>query len=122
VIFSIGYIPNMAGGAMSTALSADTAVYGEWKTGKSIQGFTMALLTLPIKVGILVRAEVIGIGFMVIGYVPNTVPSQIVVEGMGTIMYFAPAEASALGAIVFYLGYRIDDKHILQMQNEIAVR
>ena len=113
---------NMAGGAMSTALFADTAVYGEWKTGKGIQGFTMSLLTLPIKVGILVRAEVITIGLIAIGFVANTVPPQNVVSGIGSIMYFAPAVASALGAVVFYFGYKIDEKHILEMQKEIAAR
>jgi Na+/melibiose symporter-like transporter len=122
IIFSIGYMFNMTAGAMSTALFADTAIYGEWKTSKSIQGFTMGLLTIPIKVGILLRAGVISLGLMAIGFIANTVPTQDVVEGIRSIMIFSPAAASAIAAVTFYFGYRIEDKDILRMQDEIAVR
>ena len=53
IICCIAYGLCMLAGAMSTALFADTVVYGEWKTGKNIQAFTMSLLTLPIKFGLL---------------------------------------------------------------------
>ena len=122
IIFSIGYMFNMTAGAMSTALFADSAIYGEWKTGKSIQGFTMALLTLLIKVGVLLRAGVIGLGLMAIGYIANTVPTQSVMDGIRSIMIFSPAVASAIAAVSFYFGYRIDDKDIVRMQEEIAAR
>ncbi len=122
VIFSIGYMFNMAAGAMSTALFSDTAIYGEWKTGKSIRGFTLALLTIPIKVGVLLRAGVIGLGLIAIGYIANTVPVQSVVDGIRSIMIFSPAAASAIAAVMFYFGYRLDEKDILKMQEEIAAR
>jgi Na+/melibiose symporter-like transporter len=121
-IFCIGYMLAMVAGAMSTALFADSAVYGEWKTGKNIQGFTMALLTLPIKVGVLLRAAVMSVGLMAIGFVANTTPTQRVIEGINSIMIFSPALACALAALAFYFGYRIDDKHVLQMQDEIRLR
>jgi Na+/melibiose symporter-like transporter len=122
IIFSIGYMFNMTAGAMSTALFADSAIYGEWKTGKSIQGFTMSLLTLPIKAGILIRAKIITIGLIAIGFVANAVPPQNVVEGIRSIMIFSPVVASAIAAATFYFGYRIDDKDIVRMQEEIASR
>jgi Na+/melibiose symporter-like transporter len=122
IIFSIGYMFNMTAGAMSTALFADSAVYGEWKTGKSIQGFTMALLTIPIKAGILIRAGVIGLGLWAIGYDPDIVATQNVMDGIRSIMIFSPAVASAIAAATFYFGYRINDKDILRMQEEIAAR
>ncbi len=122
IIFSIGYMFCMTAGAMSTALFADTAVYGEWKTGKSIQGFTMALLTLPIKVGVLLRAGVIGLGLVVIAYEANTIPTQAMVDGIRSIMIFSPAVASAIAAITFYFGYRIDERDVVKMQEEIAAR
>ena len=122
IIFSIGYMLNMIAGAMSTALFADTAIYGEWKTGKSIQGFTMALLTLPIKVAILLRAAIISVGLMAIGFIANTAPTQNIVDGISSIMIFSPAVASAIAAATFYFGYGIEDKHILHMQEEIGER
>jgi len=122
IIFSIGYMLNMAAGAMSTALFADTGVYGEWKTGKSIQGFIMALLTLSIKLGSLVRAGILGLGLIVIGFVADAVPTENVVNGISSIMIFSPAVASAIAAATFYFGYKIEDKDIVRMQEEIAAR
>jgi Na+/melibiose symporter-like transporter len=120
VIFGIGYMFSYIAGSMTTALFADTAIYGEWKTGKSIRGFTMALLTLPIKVGLFLRAQIIALGLVAIGFIANTVPAPNVVRGISYIMIIAPAAASAVAAAIFYFGYKIDDKHILRMQDEIA--
>ena len=122
VIFGIGYMFSYIAGSMTTALFADTAIYGEWKTGKSIRGFTMALLTLPIKVGLFLRAQIIALGLVAIGFIANTVPAPNVVRGISYIMIIAPAAASAVAAAIFYFGYKIDDKHILRMQDEIAAR
>ena len=57
--------------AMNTALFSDTVVYGEWKTGKNISAFTMALMNLRVKVGVLVRSAVVTAGLMTIGFVAN---------------------------------------------------
>jgi glucuronide carrier protein len=122
VVFCIGYMLGMTAGALSTALFTDTVVYGEWKTGKNIQGFTMALLVFPIKMGILLRAGVMTIGLMIIGFVENTDPTPKVVDGISSIMVFSPAIACALSAAMFYFGYKIDDKDVLRMQDEIAAR
>jgi glucuronide carrier protein len=112
----------MIAGSMITALFADTGVYGEWKTGKNIQAFTMSLLTLPIKVAVLLRSAIMTVGLTAIGFVANTVPSQKVVDGISSIMIFSPAVACVTAAAIFYFGYRIEDKDILRMQDEIAAR
>ncbi len=108
--------------SMSTALYADTVVYGEWKTGRSIRAFTMALLNFPIKVGVLIRSTIVTTGLMAIGFVANSTPTPHVVEGIRTIMTLAPAAGFLLAAMIFYFGYRIDDAHVLKMQEEIAAR
>ena len=122
IIFCAGYMLGMMAGAFSTALFADTVVYGEWKTGKNIQAFTMSLLTLPIKIGVLVRSGVVTLGLMAIGFVANTVPAQNVVDGIRSIMIISPAAACLIAAATFYFGYKIDDERIMQMQEEIAAR
>ncbi len=122
LIFCVGiFFANIAG-SMSTALFADTVIYGEWKTEKNIRAFTMALLNFPIKLGILVRSAVVTLGLMAIGYVANAVPGQGVVDGISYIMTLSPAAASVLAALVFYFGYRIEDQQVLQMQDEILIR
>ena len=104
------------------ALFADTVIYGEWKTGKNISAFTMALLNFPIKLGILIRSAVVTLGLMAIGFVANTVPSPDVIDGISAIMIFMPAAASAIAAIIFYYGYKIEDQSVVEMQDEIAAR
>jgi Na+/melibiose symporter-like transporter len=120
--FCAAYMFGMMAGAFSTALFADTVVYGEWKTGKNIQAFTMALLILPIKIGVLVRSGVLTLGLMAIGFVANTDPSQGVIDGIRFIMIITPAVACVLSAAAVYFGYRINDKNIVKMQDEIAAR
>ncbi len=121
-IFSVAYMLAMIAGAMNTALFADTVVYGEWRTGKNIQAFTMALLVLPIKVGVLLRSGVVAVGLTAIGFIANADPAQSVVDGIHSIMIFSPAAASAIAAVVFYFGYRIEDRSVLKMQDEIAAK
>jgi GPH family glycoside/pentoside/hexuronide:cation symporter len=82
----------------------------------------MALLTLPIKIGVLIRSGVVTIGLMAIGFIANTDPAPNVVDGIRSIMIFAPAGACIIATVFFYFGYKIEDRHILQMQEEIAAR
>jgi len=109
-------------GSMNTALFADTVVYGEWKTGQNIRAFTMGLMNFPIKIGVLIRSGVIAGGLMVIGFVANADPTPRVIEGISSIMALAPAAAYAAAAVIFYFGYRLEDKDIVQMQKEIEER
>jgi Na+/melibiose symporter-like transporter len=122
IIFCLGSLLGMVASSMSTALFSDTVIYGEWKTGKNIRAFTMALQTFPIKVGVMIRSGVITFGLMAIGFTANTEPAPKVIEGISSIMIYSTAVTSAIAAAVFYFGYRIEDKHILQMQEEIAGR
>ncbi|MFC1838198.1 MFS transporter [Thermodesulfobacteriota bacterium] len=121
-IFCAGSLLGMVSGAMSTALFSDTVVYGEWKTGKNTRAFTMALQTFPIKIGVLIRSEVITFGLMAIGFVANAEPTPRVVEGISSIISFAPAIVCIISAVVFYFGYHIEDADVLKMEKEILER
>jgi Na+/melibiose symporter-like transporter len=122
IIFCIASLLGMVASSMSTALFSDTVVYGEWKTGKNIRGFTMALQTFAIKVGVLIRSGVITFGLIAIGFVANTEPTPKVVDGISIITSFTPAIACIISAGIFFFGYRIEDKRILRMEEEIPAR
>ncbi len=122
LIFCISTMLVSVAASMNTALFADTAVYGEWKTGQDLRAFIMALMNIPIKVGVLIRSGVVPAGLMAIGFVANTVPTPRVIDGIGSIMTLMPAAGYAIAAIIFYLGYRIEEKHVIQMQEEIEAR
>jgi Na+/melibiose symporter-like transporter len=121
-IFCVATMLSMIATSMSTALFSDTVIYGEWRTGKNIRAFTMALMNFPVKVGVLIRSTVLTIGLMAIGFVANTTPTPEVIEGIRSLMTLVPAIAAAGAGLIFYLGYKIEDKQIFQMQEEIAAR
>jgi Na+/melibiose symporter-like transporter len=108
--------------SMSSALFADAAVYGEWKTGRNIRAFTMALMNFPIKVGVLIRSAVVTAGLMAIGFVANATPTPRVVDGIRSMMTLTPAVGYAIAALIFYFGYKMEESHVLRMQDEIAER
>jgi glucuronide carrier protein len=107
---------------LNTALYSDTVTYGEWKTGRNIRAFTMSLQNVAIKLGILIRVAVLTYGLVAIGYVANADPSSRVVKGISSLMSFSPAAVCFIGAIVFFLGYKIHDPEAAKMREEIEVR
>jgi len=122
LMFCLATMCGSVAASMTTALFADTVVYGEWKTGKSIRAFTMALMNLSIKVGVLIRSAVVTVGLMAIGFVANATPTPQVTEGIRSIMTLGPAAAYILAAATLYFGYRIKETDVLRMQEEIAAR
>jgi Na+/melibiose symporter-like transporter len=122
IIFCIGSTLGMIASSMSTALFSDTVVYGEWKTGKNIRAFTMAMQGFSIKVGVLIRSGVIALGLMAIGFVADADPTPEVVKGISSIMIYTPTIVCLISAALFFFGYKLEDKQILQMEEEIAAR
>jgi len=122
IIFCVASMLGMIAGSMVTALFSDTVVYGEWTSGVNIRAFTMGLQSFAIKVGILIRSAVVYFGLDAIGYEANTNPSAGVVEGIRSIMIFTPAAACVIAAAIFFFGYKLDDAHVLRMQDEIVAR
>jgi Na+/melibiose symporter-like transporter len=122
LIFCAAVVLGSVAGSMMTALFSDTVVYGEWKTAVNIRSFTMALMNLPIKLGVLIRSAIVTAGLIAIGYVANAAPTPRVVDGISSMMTLAPAAAYAIGAAVFYLGYRLDEKDVVRMQEDIQAR
>lgn len=121
-LFGIGTMFTVIASSMSTALFSDTVVYGEWKTGKSIRAFTMSLLNLPIKVGVLVRSAVVTLGLVAIGFVSNAAPEPEVLSGIAALMTFSPAAVCVLAAVCCFFGYRLEEGEVERMQLEIAAR
>jgi Na+/melibiose symporter-like transporter len=108
--------------SMITALFSDTVIYGEWKTGKNIRAFTMALMNIPIKVGVFLRSVILSVGLAAIGFVANAAPTPAVISGISSLITLIPAAACFIAAVFFYFGYRLDDTQVLRMQEEITSR
>ena len=122
LMFCLATVLVSVAGSMNTALFADTVVYGEWKTGRNIRAFTMALMNFPVKLGVLIKSSIVAAGLIAIGFEANAEPTSRVVEGIVTMMALIPAAAYAVAAIIFYVGYRIEENDVLRMQEDIAAR
>ena len=122
ILFSLGSMFMVISSCMCTALFSDTVVYGEWKYGKNIRAFTMALLNLPIKLGVLLRSAVVTLGLMMIDFVPNAEPTPEVAGGIASLITFSNAAVCLLAAVIFFLGYKLKDENITKMQAELAER
>jgi len=120
VMFGLGSACVVMASCMNTALFSDTVVYGEWKKGKNIRAFTMALLNLPIKLSVVMRSAVVTTGLIMIGYVANAEPTPEVVSGIRSLITFSNAAACLLGAVIFFFGYKLKDEDITKMQAELA--
>ena len=122
VMFGLGSAFVVMASCMNTALFSDTVVYGEWRSGKNIRAFTMALLNLPIKLSVVMRSAVVTTGLIMIGYIANAEPTPEVVSGIRSLIAFSNAVACLLGAVIFFLGYKLKDEDIVKMQTELAER
>lgn len=122
LLIGLGAIFLAVASGMNTALYSDTVVYGEWKTGKNIRAFTMAIQNVAIKLSVLIRISVLTFGLSAIGYVANTDPSPQVVSGIASMMSFSPAIVCFIAAIIFFFGFKIQDSELAKMREEIEAR
>ena len=122
LLVGVGAIFLAVASGMTTALYSDTVIYGEWKTGKNIRAFTMALQNVAVKLGILIRTAVVTLGLGAIGYIANADPSPHVKSGIASLMSFSPAAVCFIAVIIFYFGYRIQDSETAKMREEIEAR
>jgi Na+/melibiose symporter-like transporter len=57
-----------------------------------------------------------------IGFEANTTPTQRVIDGISSMITLGPAAAYLVAAAIFFFGYKLNEAHVLQMQQEINAR
>jgi glycoside/pentoside/hexuronide:cation symporter, GPH family len=103
------------------AMYADTADYGEWKTGRRTTGLVFSASTMGQKM-----AWAVG-GFFAfqllssVGFQANIVPSVAVQESLVWLMSLAPS-AIGLLSIVIFLFYPLSDDRVAQIATELKAR
>ena len=114
--FVIGPAP-----ALVWAMYADTADYGEWKTGRRTTGLVFSSLLFAQKMGLAVGAGVAGIILGWFGFVANEVQTETSLAGIRFMFSLMPAALALLGAAAIYF-YRIDSKTIRTFETELRER
>ena len=114
--FVIGPTP-----ALVWAMYADTADYGEWKTGRRTTALVFSSLQFAQKLGLAVGAGLTGVILGWFGFVANELQSDASLAGIRFIFSFIPAVLALLGTVSIFF-YKINSKTVRQIEQDLVAR
>ena len=104
---------------------ADCVVYGEWKTGMSIPGFTISLTSVAAQMGSMVKGWLLPLILIAISFdatVPVAECAPSVISGIGAAFCLIPAGIRFAGAVILLLVYNLTNEKIRQCEEELSAR
>lgn len=103
------------------AMYADTADFGEWKSGRRTTGLVFSASTMSQKFGWALAAFIAFQLLQFVGFVANEIPSDAVKGSLVRLMSIYP---SALGivSIVIFLFYPLNEKRVAEINADLAAR
>ncbi len=107
--------------ALVWSMYADTADYGEWKTGRRTTALVFSTIQFAHKMGLAVGAGVTGLILGWYGFVANEVQTETSLDGIRFMFSIFPAIFAVLGIIAIFF-YRIDNSMIDRLARELAQR
>lgn len=106
---------------LCSALIGDCIDYGEWKTGKRVQGVLFSSTTLSVKIGQGLITSIFGVFLTAVGYDGlKEVQAAGTVSGISAFFQFVPFLFLAI-MLVLILYWKLDDE-MPQIQKELAER
>jgi GPH family glycoside/pentoside/hexuronide:cation symporter len=124
MIFGIEILGNIAGAPLPVllwAMYADTADYGEWKTGRRTTALVFSASTMSQKIG-WALAAFIALNLMAFsGFEANVAPTLAVKDSIVQLMSIIPAVLGVV-AIGIFLFYPLTDQRVAEMNAELANR
>jgi GPH family glycoside/pentoside/hexuronide:cation symporter len=107
--------------ALVWSMYADTADYGEYKTGRRTTALVFSTVQFSHKLGLAVGAGLAGIILAWFGFVANEVQSETSMLGIRFMFSVFPAILAVIGVIAIWF-YRIDSSLIARMERELQDR
>jgi GPH family glycoside/pentoside/hexuronide:cation symporter len=107
--------------ALVWAMYADTADYGEWKSGRRTTGLVFSALQFAQKLGLAVGAGLSGIILSLFGFVANEAQSDLSITGIRLMFSIFPAALAISGVIAIYF-YPLKDKKMKEIEAELNKR
>lgn len=107
------------------SLYADTAIYGQWKTGVNATGFIMGLQNLPIKVAVIIRTAIFSAVLAAGGYVAGISPVDVsdqLRNAIANAITLIPAICLAVTFLLILVGFRLTKVKVAKMQGDIENR
>lgn len=122
IILLIGHFLGSSIMAMQLGLYMDCAVYSEYKTGKDIKGFIMALTVMPVKLGITIKNYVASFALISIGYSATATDTAAYGSSFRSLFLLGPVVICVICIVLHSLLYRLNETKVADMQREINAR
>ena len=103
------------------SMYADSADYGEWKTGRRTTGLIFSGIQFAQKMGLAVGAGLSGYILAWYGFVANEVQTEETIMGIRLMFTIFPGVLAILGTIAFFF-YRLDRSMISTIESELSTR
>jgi len=107
--------------ALVWSMYADTADYGEWKTGRRTTALVFSTIQFAHKMGLAVGAGFTGIILGWFGFVANAAQTDTSLNGIRFMFSIFPAIFAILSIVAIFF-YRIDSSMISRFERELAER
>jgi len=114
--FIIGPTP-----ALVWAMYADTADYGEWKSGRRTTGLVFSALQFAQKLGLAVGAGLSGFILSLFGFIANQAQSELSITGIRLMFSVFPAALAIAGVVAVYF-YPLKDYQVKEIEKELNQR
>ncbi|HVU23610.1 MAG TPA: MFS transporter [Opitutus sp.] len=125
LIYSINAVGSITGGPLSAllwAMYADTADYGEWKTGRRATGLVFSASIFSQKFGWGWGGALSLILLNSVGFVANEVQTPATLHGIVELMSIFPAAAGVLAMGIFLVFYPLNEEKVFAIGEELAAR
>jgi len=100
---------------------ADSADYGEWKTGRRATGLYFSAAVFAQKAGWGIGAAIAGWILTLSHFVPNVEQTQTAITGIKLLVSVIPG-ILYMSCAIFMIFYAIDHKTVMQMQTDLEER
>ncbi|MFA0815382.1 MAG: MFS transporter [Anaerofustis sp.] len=108
--------------AIVSAMLADTVVYDEYKNHTPARGFIMSMVNLPIKLGAFFRSLILPAALAAAGYAAGKAADAHMIAGVKNLITMYPFLFIALAIVIVLIGYRLSEKKVVEMTEEIEKR
>lgn len=103
------------------AMYADTADYGEWKSGRRTTALVFSASTMSQKFGWAIAAFLAFQLLQFVGFKANEIPSEAVKGSLVSLMSIYPAVLGVLSIIIF-LFYPLTERRMTEINTELSAR
>lgn len=124
LIFSFQFLISICAGSIFPLLwsmYADIADYSEFQTGRRATGLIFSSSSMSQKLGWTLGGAITGWLLALWGFEANTVQTEEAKTGIRMMLSFIPAIGALLSA-VFIMFYRLTDKFMVSVSNELVLR